>query len=868
MGVNIIGTPIYREKKSNEKYFVNALLLFMCVYGSVTYFFTAMNIDYYGFLLLPIIAVISFGCAFIHKSKRNMIVGYTIILIGYAGYVLGCGTIINSGFSHCLNVLYKAVDIRYVLGVDKEYAEVFENSTMSVTMFAIAVCFAMALMVNMLISESMNGFAIAFLEMWFFLVPFYFGYEGSLISCIMSLVVPVSVVIIKNTHKFGLHDNYVSYKNRPPKNVLEKAVRKVKKENRKSFENKYTKKGYFKSRVMPKVVARQMLTIACICAIVSIVVMTTVSNSVYSGVANPVEQSIKDVVQGYAMYGFDSLFGRHNLANSGMNGKITDNGYIRFDNMTDLKVTFRPQNEERVLLKGYTGVNYTGDAWENTTTWSNNENEDEDIYSFAYFLKSEYHYNDEEIKKLLDEIANSTALSIKNYNENSDNAYKESMIIKNVSRNYSNVYLPYYTYFNEESTQDIIYSELRDSDADGNVDQVSRRGEHQTVSYYGVKDVNRYISSVEDSEVQKLYKEYVGKTFLGNSSLMAYTANEFMKEHELTTIYDTKPRDLYYSVYGYDFIEEMKLVQKLYDIFDDEYRYTLIPGKTPKDRDFAEYFLMTNKKGYCVHFATSAVVLLRQMGVPARYCEGYALDPETWANGNTSSVELGQDENAQDAKWVEADITDKYGHAWIEIYADGIGWYPVDITPPSYEDEEEEQPEQSPLMVTLSRIAGGAAKAGNGVAKIFGVAVDNKVAIALFIGSVIIIFMLIWVMSIVLLHYYRLSRMNNKDRNIAVEAIANYARKLVRFGGVDKRDIYTFMECAKESARGGNVDIVDAISILEPMQKIVYGRYDVNEDEYKEAYQAIKTLSRNVYENCRWHRKIKFVLIKRMTVIK
>ncbi len=40
-----------------------------------------------------------------------------------------------------------------------------------------------------------------------------------------------------------------------------------------------------------------------------------------------------------------------------------------------------------------------------------------------------------------------------------------------------------------------------------------------------------------------------------------------------------------------------------------------------------EYFLLENQRGYCMHFATAATLLLRTMGVPARYVEGYILSP-------------------------------------------------------------------------------------------------------------------------------------------------------------------------------------------------------------------------------------------------
>ena len=76
-------------------------------------------------------------------------------------------------------------------------------------------------------------------------------------------------------------------------------------------------------------------------------------------------------------------------------------------------------------------------------------------------------------------------------------------------------------------------------------------------------------------------------------------------------------------------------------------------------------FLQT-KQGYCEHFATAMVMLLREVGVPARYVLGYLegqeQDDETWR------VEAGA------------------AHAWVEVYFPGYGWVEFDPTPGNFEN--------------------------------------------------------------------------------------------------------------------------------------------------------------------------------------
>ena len=133
--------------------------------------------------------------------------------------------------------------------------------------------------------------------------------------------------------------------------------------------------------------------------------------------------------------------------------------------------------------------------------------------------------------------------------------------------------------------------------------------------------------------------------------------------------------------------------------------YTANPGKLPEwvdsGEDFAEYFLMEGKRGYCSYFATAFVLLAREQGLPARYVEGFCVPVRE-----------------EKTMVVTTDMT----HAWPEVYFEGVGWIPFEptpgysrmrysgwkikqpkqdsgidyseMTPPSYEREEEEPTEQ------------------------------------------------------------------------------------------------------------------------------------------------------------------------------
>lgn len=122
---------------------------------------------------------------------------------------------------------------------------------------------------------------------------------------------------------------------------------------------------------------------------------------------------------------------------------------------------------------------------------------------------------------------------------------------------------------------------------------------------------------------------------------------------------------------------------KLRDTFTKEYKYDTETTAAPKGRDALEYFLNDSRTGNCMHFATAAVLFLREAGFPARYAEGYYVSPE-------------QIDVYAELQNVKIPVADSDSHAWAEVYVDGLGWMPVEVTPGFYDmqkrksDEKEE----------------------------------------------------------------------------------------------------------------------------------------------------------------------------------
>ena len=92
------------------------------------------------------------------------------------------------------------------------------------------------------------------------------------------------------------------------------------------------------------------------------------------------------------------------------------------------------------------------------------------------------------------------------------------------------------------------------------------------------------------------------------------------------------------------------------------YSYSPQVKATPPGRDPVEYFLFDLKQDFCEYFASAMVVMLREVGVPARLVEGF-----TTGTFDPASVQYVVRE--QDA------------HAWVEVYFPQYGWVEFEPTP-------------------------------------------------------------------------------------------------------------------------------------------------------------------------------------------
>jgi transglutaminase-like putative cysteine protease len=101
--------------------------------------------------------------------------------------------------------------------------------------------------------------------------------------------------------------------------------------------------------------------------------------------------------------------------------------------------------------------------------------------------------------------------------------------------------------------------------------------------------------------------------------------------------------------------------------FRDDFRYSLYLGDRRGGKSLS-HFLLDSRTGHCEYFATATTLLLRSLGVPARYVVGYSV----------------QEFGPIDELYL---VRKRHAHAWTQAYVDGA-WVVVDTTPSVWAEAE------------------------------------------------------------------------------------------------------------------------------------------------------------------------------------
>ena len=257
-----------------------------------------------------------------------------------------------------------------------------------------------------------------------------------------------------------------------------------------------------------------------------------------------------------------------------------------------------------VYLKTQTYGNFDGKKW------------DEAVPEYDKLINSEYSAN------------YLTGLAL----QNSD-AKQYSITIKPTTNKYV---LPYYVSTNAYGD----YENIQTSDIknEGNANAA------YSVYFYKYTAADAVAHSASVAKYESEYSQFVKENYLYVDGDTLAFLDEVIKENGLSA----SDSDIISKVTLY--IRSIAKYDLLYDVELDKEENTVISFMS------GEY-----ESGVCRHFASSATLLYRALGIPARYATGYL-----------TAVQ----------KDVTTMVTALNAHAWVEVYIDGIGWIKVEPTPP------------------------------------------------------------------------------------------------------------------------------------------------------------------------------------------
>ena len=134
------------------------------------------------------------------------------------------------------------------------------------------------------------------------------------------------------------------------------------------------------------------------------------------------------------------------------------------------------------------------------------------------------------------------------------------------------------------------------------------------------------------------------------------------KSTEMAIISSGALPDWYLDVYhGYVSMSDAEKVRRVTSYVSTLHPYSRDSAYPPKNVDFVAWFISDAETGICVHYAVTTVILLRLIGIPARYVRGYA---DSMSHVNTENY-----------------VYASSAHAWFEFFVPGYGWIMGDSTP-------------------------------------------------------------------------------------------------------------------------------------------------------------------------------------------
>lgn len=460
---------------------------------------------------------------------------------------------------------------------------------------------------------------------------------------------------------------------------------------------------------------------------VCMALIAAITTCVYMFMTYSPLQVVADIKSNMQYHGENVIYGKSDYPE----GKFSryDDTVITGEERLQIKMS----QPKQMYMRGFVGSKYTEDGWEDS---------DLNIYGgdyegvFEWFSANEY--------SPLTNLSAYAAQSAANGGEAEENSiYVE---VSNISARRKYQYVPEcVTYYSLEN----LYAPKNDVNF-----RSQGLGRETDYSFDMVDVINNDYKAIYG---EQWYQDQTGdKTFHNSENVYGTFARTYYEDvpDDMRAYFDSHVPSAGQKMNPFDAI---KIVR---DYTAGNMSYNNDADEYSGNEDFVIEMLNEHKSGYSAHFATVAAMLFRYYGIPARYVEGYLVNPP--ASSDVISV------------------TDEDSHAWVEIYAGGLGFIPVEVTPGYYSDDDDTGMANTDSGTTPQTIPPEPEdqqddNGGGG----------GSMETILFIGYILIgliaLFIVVLIIRRIVCAIVRRKRMNDPDNEKSIAASGNYMAALISY---------------------------------------------------------------------------------------
>ena len=666
-------------------------------------------------------------------------------------------------------------------------------------MCMIVIGFVLLLVLNILISEYVNVYGTIAITAPLVIACYYFEAKPQLLSLIMYASGIVGLSVLRLNSRITLFNNKNLY-------YIDK----------KSEDNGIKQ---YKCIVANKIHAH-------------LVLVTLIATTVFSGVFTIVFQNnyknsfvtntfLKDGVDAViASVVTDTRNGGSKKATSGGlgRGKLGKVSSIKYDNKVDLKVKFVPIGTDTVYLKGYVGSVYEDNSWKTLERAKDNK-----YLKLSKEVGQVYGISEEDRANCAYEVLDGTAMGI--------------FSIENVDSNGEYAFMPYYGELNTKCMK-----ARNDDEVLLTVNALSYEMRYHLINDTIKERINEgdLVTNIAKQKELTTYKQYMEQIYTvvpkDNIGLIKKVCDEIGLD-----------KNEKYNNEDIDYV-----IEKIAQYYRENYVYTLSPGRTPEGEDYVNYFIKT-QKGFCAHFTSAATLILRYLGIPARYVEGYAITSDIISQGKplpnedvSKYINMFVDSNES---VIEVSVPDNKAHAWVEVYKDQFGWMPYEMT--YYREKESEQEGEETLRKEASQRT-----------KTLLISFAKKIGIvAIVMIMVFNILVLYGLIKLFKKKKLRQLQFNNADKVKAIQYIYIYICEVMHFLGVSKQIDMTIDEYFAHIVEKGICDKKLMDKIGGKINKAAYSGETILDEDVNYIKTQVENIVKIQYNGLSLRDKIKFKLI-------